>query len=66
MKCQLNYEWWNQDDKEIDVDTDHYDDLQEHSNEHIPAQIAEGYTSGQLLLEVDGTNYQGWWEITTP
>lgn len=54
---RVTIRWW---DIEGDV-TD--EDLLAEAEEHVREMITEGFHSGMLNHEGDGTNAHGWWEI---
>ncbi len=58
----INYKWWRDDKGDIDPDDEGL--LKGHADQKIAEDRACGMTSGQLLTEVNGTEYQGWWEST--
>ena len=61
-KIIITYRWWHDD---VDtIEDSHKIRLKEHAEEHIKLWSEDGYTSGELHLEIDGTYYNGWWEIT--
>ncbi len=70
MKLQINIEWWHGDFEQIDPR--HEDALKESGTARALQQIAQGYTSGELLDDVrvddadpeDGVHYRGWWSLT--
>ena len=59
------YEWWN----DGDIKPEHIEALEEHAIEHIYTMTEEGYTCGDLNVNIymtdddpdDGVDYSGWW-----
>jgi len=58
------YTWWNDDNEELTISSEAKSYLAEHAAEHISEMANEGYTSGQLLAELNEINYKGWWTLT--
>lgn len=60
---QVSFKWWRNDGKDVPIgDIEH---LEEYANVHIQEMREQGYTSGQLTLEVglDEVQYSGWWDV---
>lgn len=59
-KVTTTYRWWRD---EGEINPAHVEALEESAMEQIGEKAKEGYSSGQLLTEIDGVEYTGWWEI---
>lgn len=62
-----SFNWWNANDT-IDESTaiplKHCPQLKESAMSRINEMLAEGYLDGELLDEIEGINYRGWWSVT--
>ena len=59
---QITYRWWNDDCEEIS--TNHKHRLDDEALEHITQMRTEGFTSGELVLNIDDIDYRGHWEFS--
>ena len=63
MNQVITIKWWDPDPAK-DVPEKAKNELQTEATIHIHRMIDQGYTSGDLNCHsVDGTRYQGWWEL---
>lgn len=58
--------WWREDHSEIS--DNHIDDLMFHAHRRVHRMTEQGFTSGELIYEVDKrhegeSHYRGWWKI---
>lgn len=60
-KIEIKFNWWNDDNEEVDFDIKNK--LEEEAEERIHKMRSDGYTSGELHSEINGKEYQGWFEI---
>lgn len=60
-KIEIKYNWWT--DEEDDATLEIISTLKEHAKERITKMTDEGYTSGELLTDIDNVSYRGWFEI---
>lgn len=60
-KIEIKFNWWNKDIKEEDFNV--LNQLETEAEERIFQMKSEGFTSGELHSEINGINYQGWFEI---
>ena len=51
----ITYRWWCENKEEISEE--HLELLDSHANKHINLQQTFGYTSGNLIFEVDNISY---------
>lgn len=58
----IKFNWWNNNlpNKPIN-DYDLIERLESEAEDRIRQMRNEGYTSGELFCEVDGIQYNGWW-----
>lgn len=63
-KIEIKFNWWNDSIKEKQADFDVQNQLEGEAEERIHQMRAEGYTSGELNSEINGVEYQGWFEIS--
>jgi hypothetical protein len=66
---KINYKWWGTNIGQ-NIEPEHEKELKEHALERIEYMMKEGFTSGDLILDIypedsdDGTGYNGWWSVT--
>lgn len=58
----INFEWWNSADNSEPNDG-HKDELSDHALKRAASQIDEGFTSGELLTDIEDVSYRGSWEL---
>lgn len=58
MEFSIKINWFGNDVSDL-----HEEELKDHACQRALSMIQEGYNAGELLYEVDGKNYQGWWNI---
>ena len=59
------YRWWTE-HKNAGMLLEKYDEeLSSSAVERMSEMTAQGYTSGELIAEINGISFSGWWEITT-
>ena len=65
MKRRLNikYHWEDPDEKYL-IPKEHITLLEEDAWERIAHMIPKGYTSGELITNIDDRTYYGWWSVT--
>ena len=56
------YRWRQSEDKEINEECK--EDLEERALKHIHEMMKEGFTSGQLIEEIENIEYEGWWVVS--
>ena len=70
-KIVITYEWWR--GIHEGVKPSHVEALEESATAHINTMLAEEFTSGELIDNInmddddpkDGEEYLGWWSATT-
>jgi len=62
MESDLNIKWWRNDDDNIDNE-EHVEILKIEAIEKASEMIKEGCSSGELISNISGIEYSGWWEI---
>lgn len=60
-KIEIKFKWWNNDIEKVDFEVQ--EKLEGKAEERIYQMKAEGYTGGELHSEINGVEYQGWFEI---
>lgn len=63
VKISNVYRWWRNDDKPIKQK--HIEELDSEAERRIEEMTREGYTSGELICDIDNIEYRGWWERGT-
>ncbi len=66
MEIKITYRWWRSDNETDDITYSRHDERLRHSAlERIFESAQQGCGSGELLEEIDGINYNGWFETET-
>lgn len=61
MEIEIKINFHFQDEVKIE----HRAQLENQSRERIFQMLNDDYTGGELIEDVDGTTYYGWWSINT-
>jgi len=61
IKAQISFSWWNTMDTAIEPSYEVREILIENAQNKIFEMRQKGFIEGELVDEVDGSNYRGWW-----
>ena len=62
-KTTITYTWFRGDSD--DMDSNHLEQLTDEAEHQIKRYQSDGYTSGELICEIDDIDYRGWFELTS-
>jgi hypothetical protein len=57
----ITYRWWCDGRKKIKPE--YIPTLEETADERIAVMMVQGFTSGELIANIGGKEYTGWWEV---
>lgn len=64
MKNTITYNWWNNELPKESIPENAQMELEQSAMSRIAEMVKETYISGELLEEIDGVSYRGYWELS--
>lgn len=59
----ISYTWQREGEhSHVQIRSLHAEILADHAEARIAEQVAQGMREGELLMEIEGTHYRGWWK----
>ena len=62
-KITIDFTWWNSEKPKAKIGKEVMEMLSYSAKERIKEMSLQGYTSGELVDDIDEVNYTGFWEI---
>lgn len=64
MRNTITYNWWNNELPKGSIPEGDQIILEQSAMTRISEMMKETYISGELLEEIDGVSYRGYWELS--
>lgn len=64
MTTTITFQWWRADTHK-EIPEKHREQLKDSARKRIDEIVDKGFSGGQLLDEIEGIEYRGWWDLTT-